>query len=400
VRKILSLSTVFPRPGEPAFGVFVERRLSELACLDDVTVVAPLPLVEGSGGRLRLTALRAPRREQRGPLRVEHPRWLYPPGLGSLHARFLAARLRPFLARLFREFPFELLDAHFGYPEGAAAWRLAENLGKPFTVTLRGNEPAHAASPSRKAQMAEAFRRAAAVIAVSRSLRDFAVSLGALPARCAVIGNGVDTAVFYPRPRAEERAKLGMTEGRLHLLSAGYLIPRKGHHRLAALLPTLHAAGFAADLWIVGGPGREGDSRGELAQVIAGHGLQACVHLIPPVAPEKLAEYMSACDLFCLASSREGWPNVVHEAMACGAPVVATRVGAVEDMIPDEECGVVVAADDDAALLDGLMRALHSSYNREAVARRAAARSWKQVAREVHDLFETILSSPVSGSGT
>lgn len=399
VRKILSLSTVFPRPGEPAFGVFVERRLAELGRLAEVTVVAPVPLVEG-GGRLRLFGGAAPLREQRGPLRVEHPRWFYPPGLGSTHAWWLAARLRPYLMRLIGEFPFDILDAHFGYPEGAAAWRLAERLGRPFTVTLRGNEPAHAAAASKRMQMAEALCRAAAVIAVSASLRDFAVSLGAEPARCFVIGNGVDTAVFHPRPRAEARAKLGMADGRVHLLSAGYLIPRKGHHRLAALLPELHAAGCPADLWIVGGPGREGDVRGELARIIARHGLQASVHLVPPVPPEELAEYMSACDLFCLASSREGWPNVVHEALACGAPVVATRVGAVEEMIPGEECGIVVPAGDDRALLDGLVRALHRTFDRDMIARRAAARSWKQVAREVHDLFETILSSPVCRSGT
>lgn len=400
VRKILSLSTVFPRPGEPAFGVFVERRLAELARLAEVTVVAPVPLLEGSGGRLRAPALAAPRRQQRGPLRVEHPRWLYPPGLGSFHAWCLAARLRPFLARLAGAFPFDLLDAHFGYPEGAAAGRLARNLGKPYTVTLRGNEVAQAASASKRAQMAESFRRASAVIAVSASLRDFAVSLGARPENCHVIGNGVDTAVFYPRPRAEARARLGMAEGRAHLLSAGYLIPRKGHHRLAALLPSLHAAGCAADLWIVGGPGRDGDARGELDRVIAEHGLHAFVHMVPPVPPETLAEFMSACDLFCLASSREGWPNVVHEAMACGAPVVATRVGAVEDMIPDEECGIVVPAADDRALLDGLMRALGGTYDRQRIARRAAARCWRQVAQEVYDLFETILTSSVCGRST
>lgn len=392
MRKILSLSTVFPRPDEPSYGIFVERRLAALARLADVRVVAPVPLLEGNSGRLRLPARHAPRHQQRGPLVIEHPRWFYPPGIGASHAWWLAARLRPFLRRFARRFPFELIDAHFGFPEGAAAFRLASRMGKPFTVTLRGNEPAHAASPSKRAQMSAAFRGAAAVIAVSASLREFAISLGAAPERCFVIGNGVDTDVFYPRPRAETRARLGMAEGRLHLLSAGYLIPRKGHHRLAALLPALHAAGIAADLWIVGGPGREGDARPELLRIIAHHRLESFVHLVPSMPPEKLAEFMSACDLFCLASSREGWPNVVHEAMACGAPAVATRVGAVEDMIPAGECGFVVPPGDDQALLEALLRALRTPFDREAIARRAAARSWPQVAQEVHDVFETILS--------
>lgn len=396
VRRILSLTTVFPRPDEPSFGVFVERRLAALARLAEVRVIAPVPLVEGNGGRIRLPARQTPRRQQRGPLSVEHPRWFYPPGLGSSHAWWLAARLRPCLTRLGRHFPFELIDAHFGFPEGAAACSLAAAAARPYTVTLRGNEPAHARSPLKRRQMAKALRRASAVIAVSTSLREFAVALGAAPERCFVIGNGVDPSVFYRRPRAEARARLGMREGRIHLLSAGYLIPRKGHHRLAALLPALHAAGFEAELWIVGGPGREGDARPELERVIAQNRLGPFVHMVPPVTPEKLAEFMSACDLFCLASTREGWPNVLHEAMACGAPAVATRVGAVEDLIPSGDYGAVVPPTDDQALLEAILCALRRRFDREAIARRAAARTWEHVAREVHDVVETILSGSVS----
>jgi teichuronic acid biosynthesis glycosyltransferase TuaC len=396
--RILSLSTVFPRPPEPNFGVFVARRLEALGRRLAVQVAAPVPWVEGSGRRLLLPARGVPRREQRGGLVVHHPRWLYPPGLGAAHAWCLAASLAPFLASLRAEFDFDLIDAHFGYPEGAAALRLARRFARPFTVTLRGNEPAHAASPAKRRQMAEALQQAAAVIAVSRALCDFAISLGAPPARCAVIGNGVDTAVFYPRPRQESRARLGMQEGRIHLLSAGYLIPRKGHHRLAALLPALHAAGIPADLWIVGGPGREGDARPELERIIGQHGLGSCVHRVGPATPEQLAGYMSACDLFCLASSREGWPNVVHEAMACGAPVVATRVGAVEDMVPGPEFGRIVPPDDPQALLAALIEASRARFDRERIARHAASRSWDRVAQETADLFESILESSVSGS--
>lgn len=399
-RKILSLSTVFPRPGEPSFGVFVERRLQELGRLAEVRVAAPVPLLEVRGAGLRLLRDAPPRVVQRGSLTVHHPRWLYPPGLGFLHARVLAVRLAPFLKKLAREFPFELIDAHFGYPEGAAASLLAAQLGKPFAVTLRGNEPALAAWPSRRSQMARALRQAAAVIAVSGALREFAVSLGASEERCRVIGNGVDAATFYPRPREEAKARLGMAPDRVHLLSAGYLIPRKGHHRLAALLPALHARGVPADLWIVGGPGREGDAREEIARVVREHRLEPFVHLVPPVPAETLAEYMSACDLFCLASSREGWPNVVHEALACGAPVVATRVGAAGDIVGGEENGIVVAPDDDAALLEAILRALGRPYDRQAIARRAAARSWAVVAREVYDLFETILATSVAKGPT
>lgn len=393
--RILSLSTVFPRPAEPAYGIFVARRLEALSRWMPVRVVAPVPLAELRGGRLVWSPRSVPRQARRGALRIDHPRWFYPPGLGPLHAWCLAARLAPLLRAMLSEDPFDLIDAHFGYPEGAAAARLAQRLGKPFAVTLRGNETAHAASAAKKAQMAVAMKQAAAVIAVSSALRDFAIELGAPPGRCVVIGNGVDTGVFHPRPREEARRRLGMAPDRVHLLSAGYLIPRKGHHVLAGLLPALHAAGIPADLWIAGGPGREGDIRPELNRIIAQHRLGPFVHLTGPVTPETLAEYMSACDLFCLASSREGWPNVVHEAMACGAPVVATRVGAVEEIVGGAECGIIVPPGDGPALLEALLAALRRRFDREAIAARAASRSWDQVAREVRGVFETIVKDSV-----
>ncbi len=397
--RILSLSTVFPRPDEPRFGLFVARRLEHLARLAPVEAVVPVPWLETSGPRPQVPRLHGQRTAQRGPLTVHYRRWAYPPGLGAVHPAWMAAQLLPFLRRLRARFAFDLIDAHFGFPEGVAALRLARRLDVPFTVTLRGNEPAHAGSAPKRARMAAALQRAAAVIAVSGPLREFAVSLGAAPDRCVVIGNGVDTEVFRPRPRDQARAKLGMSPERVHLLSAGYLIPRKGHHRLAALLPELWKAGFPADLWIVGGPGREGDAKPALERIIASARLEPHVHIVPPVAPEELAEYMSACDLFCLASSREGWPNVVHEAMACGAPVVATRVGAVEEMVPGRECGILVAPGDDRALLEGLLQALRIRFDRGGIARRAAARGWDRVAQEVLDLFETVVKKNVSRSG-
>ena len=100
------------------------------------------------------------------------------------------------------------------------------------------------------------------------------------------------------------------------------------------------------------------------------------------VSQPVLAEYMSAADLFCLASSREGWPNVVNEALGCGVPVVATDVGAIRDMLSSPEYGLVVPAGDQPALTVALGRALDTRWNREAIAAWGKSRSWMDVAAE------------------
>jgi teichuronic acid biosynthesis glycosyltransferase TuaC len=66
------------------------------------------------------------------------------------------------------------------------------------------------------------------------------------------------------------------------------------------------------------------------------------VRMTGALPAEHLAELMAACDVFCLASDMEGWPNVVQEALACGAPVVAPDVGGVRRMIPPETYGYIV----------------------------------------------------------
>jgi glycosyltransferase involved in cell wall biosynthesis len=99
---------------------------------------------------------------------------------------------------------------------------------------------------------------------------------------------------------------------------------------------------------------------------------------------------MSAADLFCLASNREGWPNVVHEAMGCGTPIVATDVGGVPDMIPSETYGFVVPINDPVSLREAIGKALSRNWDRPAIAAWAGSRSWENVGREVLQEFRAI----------
>ena len=389
--KVLSFTTVYPRPDNARLGIFVRARLLRLAALADVAVVAPVALIEyGSPTRRWADLSRVPRRCLDETIRVEHPRWVYPPLIGWAHSWWLAKFSMSSFGSLRREFPFQVIDAHFGHPEASAALRLARRFGVPFTVTLRGNETFHAQDPRKRQRMEKAFRAAARVIAVSEPLRDFAIELGVDPKRAVVIPNGIDSAVFHPRDRAAERQRLGMADSEIHILSAGYLIERKGHHRIVEILAGLQGHGRPVRLWIVGDPGSEGDFAAEIRRRVSQCGVQSNVTFVPAVPAAELACYMSACDLFCLATSREGWPNVVNEALACGTPVVATNVGGVPAMIPDSRFGLIVPPGDSAALGDALARALSTEWDRDAIARQGLSRSWEQVAKEVYEQLRAV----------
>jgi glycosyltransferase involved in cell wall biosynthesis len=108
---------------------------------------------------------------------------------------------------------------------------------------------------------------------------------------------------------------------------------------------------------------------------------------------------MSAADVFCLASSTEGWPNVVNEALACGTPVIATDVGAVRQMIVSERYGSVVPVDDGEALTEALRMALTREWDQEAISAWGRSRSWAQAADEVLDEMREVLAERSSEYG-
>jgi glycosyltransferase involved in cell wall biosynthesis len=367
--------------------------LNALGRIAAVKVVAPNAVFEyGNAAHCSFRAVITPRQEQVGPLEVLRPPWAYPPFGGCANAFFLFLQLLAPIILLHKRFQFQLIDAHFGHPDGVAAALLAKVFHCPFTITLRGNETMHSRYFFRRWAIKWAIRRAAGIITVSERLRQFAIVCGADPAKTRTIPNGVDTSVFHPRGRAEVRKKHGLNAGIPLILSAGYLIERKGHHRILRALHAMHQRGARARLVIAGGPGGEGKFEPALRRLVQELMLQDSVTFTGQVSPETLAELMSAADLLCLATTREGWPNVVNEALACGCPVVATDVGGIPDLIPSEKYGFVVPVGNQEALESAIEKALRLQWDREAIAAWGASRSWEQVAAEVLEEFKRIIA--------
>ncbi len=383
--RILSLSTVFPSREAPAAGLFVASRLRALATLAEVQVLAPVPWIDYA--RLWRRARAGPRfpgGPHDSPLAVIHPRWFYPPGGGAVNGVFLFASLLVPALRLRRKSRFQVIDSHWAHPEGVAAGLLARFFRIPYSVTLRGSEYLHCQHPWRRRAIRWALRNAALVIAVSERLRELAITLGADTETTCVIPNGVDAAVFYPRNTSPYRETLHLSEQARIILAAGRLIEPKGHHHIVQALAPILAEGFDIHLCIAGGPGSQSANFSTHLTALAERlGVGSRLHLLGELPQEELAGWMSAADLFCLASHREGWPNVVHEALSCGTPVVSTNVGGAPDLLPTEEYGYLVPSGDQEALERALAKALGRHWNRPAIAAWGQSRTWERVAAEV-----------------
>jgi glycosyltransferase involved in cell wall biosynthesis len=387
--RTLLFSTLFPSSARPTFGVFVETRLRELLKTGEVEtrVVAPVPWFPSADPRFGSWATLAatPRVADRDGVQVRYPRYLLPPGVGMTVAPLtLALGARPAVARLLREgFDFDLIDAHYYYPDGVAAALLARWFDRPFVVTARGTDvnliPRY---PAPRRMIRWTAGRAFASIGVCRALVDALAGLGADRAKLHVMRNGVDLERFRPLPQAECRVALGLPRDARILLSVGNLVELKGHHLACAAMADL--PGF--HLLIVG----EGEERNRLEGLIASRGLGQRVTLLGARPNAELARWYSAADALILASSREGWANVLLEGLACGTPVVATAVGGTPEVVRNPIAGRLMGARDAASLVAAVQSLFAAYPERTAVRRYAEGFGWAETSAAQVALFRQV----------
>lgn len=390
--RILTFSTLYPSSNRPGHGIFVETRLRELIGSGEVEsrVVAPVPWFPSThprfGDYARMAAV--PRRETHNGIDVQHPRYLLPPKVGMTVAPLtLALGARASIRRLLAEgFDFDVIDAHYYYPDGVAAALLARHFGKPFTVTARGTDlnliPQYTLP---RWMMQWTARRADASIGVCAALVDVLRGWNIDQARLEVMRNGVDLQRFRPIPKEEARQALGL-EGSPLLLSVGYLIERKGNHILVEALAKLLQTRPDARLVIVG----EGPERDSLVALAARLGVQDHVRLVGAKKNEDLFRWYSAADALLLASSREGWANVLLEAMACGAPVVASRIWGTPEVVNDDRVGRLVHEREAGAFAAAIEDLIHSRPDRQVVRQYAEGFGWHQTTEAQLSLFDRL----------
>ena len=392
--RLLVLSSLFPTPSEPGAGPFVRERMFRVARRRPITVVTPRPWFPGQGLIRRWHPdwrIPAPRRWTDEGVEVLAPRFPSPPGVGR---RFDGASMARAVAPLVRERLARgenlIVDAHFGFPEGEAAWRMKCRFGVPAIVTLRGTEVRHAADPVLGPRLARALQGLDHVIAVSESLRQVALDLGVPPERTTVVGNGVDTQRFRPLDRREARRRLGLGKRDRVLITVGGLVERKGFHRVMEVMPALSREFPDLRYLVVGGPCREGDWSERLRSLAGELGIADRVHFTGPLPPDELSGPLSAADLFVLATRNEGWANVILESMACGTPVLATDVGGNREVVADESVGATVPFGDARALRAAIAEGLRRTWDRDAIRAYAEANDWEERIGRLEEIYGVV----------
>jgi glycosyltransferase involved in cell wall biosynthesis len=389
--RLVTFTTLYPNTAQPNHGVFVENRLRHLLASGEVVsrVVAPVPYFPSRDPRFGIYAKYAqvPTWEERHGLTLHHPRFPAIPKVGmNISPYLLAWAVLPSVrAAIKAQGGADAIDAHYLYPDGVAATILGRALKLPVVMTARGNDVTLIArSPVPRRMIQRACERAAGIITVSAALKEGLVGMDVNPGKITVLRNGVDLKLFRPLDRQATRKRLGLTGPTL--ISVGHLIERKGHDLVVEAMPSLQ--GFT--LMIAG----EGPEKARLERRIAELGLGDRVRMLGARPHAELPELYGAADALVLASSREGWANVLLEAMACGTPAVASPIWGNPEVVAKPEAGILMTERSAKGIVDAV-RALFGPRmpSREATRAYASAFSWDATTQGQIDLFRRVIAA-------
>jgi glycosyltransferase involved in cell wall biosynthesis len=386
LRGVLVCST-FPAPLLPNQGLINLTHLKALAPYFEFKVLVPHRYFPGKGDNRFHPAVGSHRQDD-GISITDIRTWYLPFFRGPINARLYSRCIRTDLERLCATFRPHFLMTSWGFPDAVGVGREAKRLGLPLVAILRGTDVhLYSQMPARWRAMITTFNQAAMVIPISQALATPVLNSGVNPERVQVIHYGVDQTTFCIRNRNEVATELDLPTDRKRILFVGNLVPVKDIPTLLkAFALLIHDGNRDTDLFLIGdGPGRE-----EAEKQIAHHNLRGRVNLLGEKLHGEVARWISACDVVCLSSLNEGIPNVILEALACGRPVVSSRVGGIPEVICEGKTGLLVPPRESRALAQALASVLAKEWDAAYLRRSVAAFDWDTNARTFAQLFQRI----------
>ena len=336
--RILAITRRFPTPHLDLFAPHNERQFAELARRHDVRVICPVPWTS------RMQAVLAgPGEQPRSlwPERAEalHPTYCCPPGIwtddaGTIFERSVCSAARS----LMRAYQPDVILASWAHPDGTAAVRLGQQIGTPVVLRVAGDLPPNTAS-RRGDRIVQDLCSADALVASGAGLARRVVALGAPSHRVHVVPEGVSREQFYPGDMVNARRGLRLPEGDKIILFVGDLKAEEGATDLVKACAIIRDRGVPFRCQFVANT----LETSRIRTVIHSRGLDDRMCFAGVRSHAELADWLRACDVVARPSYSNALSNVLREAMECGKPFVATRVGGVSEISHPSYSRLVIA---------------------------------------------------------
>ena len=392
--KVLVLSRNYPNDVTPILGLWVEGLVRHVSKIREIKVVAPTPYCPPLPGLNEFTKFRSIKRRQNVEgVEVFHPRFLTGPGYSTynLESSLYFWSISRQVERLYKEFPFDVIHAYFGYPDGVVAARLAAKYNIPFIITEQASWiPWMNNYPRVRRQAVWAANRCAYHVAVSSFTKKTIAHFTGDSEKLRVVPNGVDGDVFTPLKNGEQMKAN-------QILYVGLTRHVKGIDILLKAMQQVVKEKPEIKLVMVGG----GFYRNykaqeiELQELAKNLGLSNNIEFAGMKPPDEVAKYMRESALLVLPSRTETFGAVLIEALACGIPVLATRCGGPEDIVKDE-VGRLVAKEDPKSLAAAIIEITNRRDEFSSAKLREYALdnfSWEQISHQMVNLYERAINT-------
>jgi teichuronic acid biosynthesis glycosyltransferase TuaC len=347
--RVLVISHMYPHSMCPIAGIFIHnqlRHLVKVGCL--VKVVCPVPYAPKIlwWSRKWKSYGLIPQSVTMAGIPVYYPRYLRLPGrrFHGFSCYTLYHGINKLVGSIITEFRPHILYAYTATPDGYSGLMLKDKYNIPFVCSFRGSDINVYPNYDRLTfyLTRKVISGADQITTVSNTLKVVAETMEKPKKEIQVVYNGCDLEIFAynEEGRLQIRKQLGISLKEKVVIFVGHLLEDKGIFELMSAFIKLSVKYSDLHLILVG----DGPEYDTLNEMIYSNHLNKNVHLVKSKPYVEIPKWLSAADIFVLPTYSEGLPNVVPEAMACGLPVVATRVGGIPEAVVDGRTGILIDA--------------------------------------------------------
>ncbi len=281
-----------------------------------------------------------------------------------------------------KKIDFDLIHAFWAYRSGYWAYGLAKHFKKKYIITLLGSDVNYWLHEHfKKPRIEKAIANADRIIGLSRDLLKKIKYLN-VTSRQKWIPNGMDPQDFHPR----RGGKLKSTEGiKIICIANHYYV--KGVDILLQAAAELKSSLIDFSIILIG----DGPERLKLEQLSEKLFLKKQVIFKGIISHQQIPDYLRESDLLVIPSRNEGFGTVILEALACGIPVIGSKVGGIPEALEYGKYGILVEPESPVKLAEAIIKSQKEKPSREMLIKYAARFSWSVVAREIHAVYQDVL---------
>jgi glycosyltransferase involved in cell wall biosynthesis len=396
--KVLVITPTFPTRYNPVAAIWLFNQLKELKKHCDVKVIFRYPYVpkiKFLNPYYRFSAVK--KKESFKGIEVYHPKYFMFPRILFV-PRFLNFFLtiegfisyftsKKFVDKIMEGWNPDIIHLHGLLGDGLVGARVKRKYGKILIATLHGEDMTKFAQ-ERLTRMLSKFtlKNVDVINSQSKFLKDKVGKLGILHKRICLIPMGANLENFRFKDKIKARKLLKLPKNKKIILFIGHLIERKAPDYLVKAMKIVSENNGNVLCCIIG----KGHMESSLKNIVSELSLEDKVKFLGQKPNKEVALYLNACDVFVLPSLSEGLAVAPCEALACGKPVVATKVGAFPEIV-NKDVGYLVKPKNHVELAVRLTEALNKKWNYKKILKRSRLFSVPTSAKNLAKLYEQLL---------